>query len=117
MCYWGWGGGLWLIGVLASKFLLVLIPFLLWNYSDGFAFLSVVGERLPGLAFWLFASQRSAVGSNHNPTVGEFNRALLVKENTKAISITSKRGNCRGSAQPSTVAVDETPLRKRQRKN
>ena len=64
-----------------------------------------------------FASQRSAVGSNHNPTVGEFNRALLVKENTKAISITSKRGNCRGSAQPSTVVVDETPLRKRQRTN
>ena len=64
----------------------------------------------------LFAAQRGAGGSNHNPTLEEFNRALLVRENTKAVGINPRRGNCRGGVKETTIEIDETPLHKRPKK-
>ena len=64
----------------------------------------------------LFAAQRGADGSNRNPTLEEFNRALLVREHTKAVDIDPKRRNCRGGVKGTTIEIDETTLHKQPKK-
>ena len=61
----------------------------------------------------LFAHQRYSGGTNSNPTVGEFQRNILVREACKSVALPSKRGNCRGGVQAQKITVDNTPLRKR----
>ena len=62
-----------------------------------------------------FAHQRAAGGTNHNPTVGEFQRNQLVNEACRTLALPSRKGNCRGGVQRVTIDVDETPLKRRKR--